>query len=362
MSKRSRRNHSPTFKAKVALAAIRNDKTLAELAKQFDVHPHQITEWKKQLLERAAGVFGEASDEGAAAGRPEGAAREDRPARAGERFFGRRAHQGGHAERKAMIDRKHELSITRQSELLELRRAAVYYVPRPISAGRSRAACGASTSCTWSIPSGGADAARHAAPGGLRGRAQARGHAHARMGIEALYRRPSTTRKHPGHPVYPYLLRGLAIERPNQVWALDITYIPMARGFVYLVAVMDWATRRVLAHRLSNTMDSDFCVEALEEALARYGCPRSSTPTRAASSPASAFTDILDKRGIPISMDGKGGWRDNVFVERLWRSVKYEEVYLHAYDSVSEARAGLARYLDFYNRVARIRAGREDAR
>jgi putative transposase len=171
----------------------------------------------------------------------------------------------------------------------------------------------------------------------------------ARMGVEPLYRRPRTTRKHPAHSVYPYLLRGLAIERANQVWAMDITYIPMARGFVYLAAVVDWASRRVLAHRVSISMDADFCREALEEALARYGCPEIFNTDQGSQFTASSFTDILDKRGIHISMDGKGAWRDNVFVERLWRSVKYEEVYLHAYDSVSAARAGLARYLAFYN-------------
>jgi putative transposase len=170
-----------------------------------------------------------------------------------------------------------------------------------------------------------------------------------RMGVEPLYRRPRTTRKHPGHQVYPYLLRGLAIEQANQVWAMDITYIPMARGFVYLAAVVDWASRRVLAHRVSISMDTEFCREALEEALARYGTPEIFNTDQGSQFTSAEFLDVLKKRGIAISMDGKGAWRDNVFVERLWRSVKYEEVYLHAYETVSAARAGLARYLDFYN-------------
>ena len=173
MSRRSRRNHTPTFKAKVALAAVRNDKTLAELAKQFDVHPNQITDWKNQLLERAAGVFGE-TPEGAAAGRSQGAARQDRRARAGERFFGRRAHQSGHAERKAMIDRNHELPITRQAELLEISRASVYYLPRPVSGGRSRAHAPHRRAAPGAPVHGRADAARLVAPGRLRGRTQAR--------------------------------------------------------------------------------------------------------------------------------------------------------------------------------------------
>ncbi len=171
----------------------------------------------------------------------------------------------------------------------------------------------------------------------------------ARMGVEPLYRRPRTTRKHPGHQVYPYLLRGLAIERSNQVWAMDITYIPMARGFVYLAAVVDWASRRVLAHRVSISMDTEFCREALEEALARYGSPEIFNTDQGSQFTSADFTDILHKRGIRISMDGKGAWRDNVFVERLWRSVKYEEVYLHAYETVSAARAGLSSYFAFYN-------------
>ena len=171
-----------------------------------------------------------------------------------------------------------------------------------------------------------------------------------RMGIEALYRKPSTSKPAPGHKIYPYLLRGVKVERPNQVWAMDITYIPMARGFVYLTAVVDWCSRRVLSHRVSITMEAAFCVEALEEALARYGRPEIFNTDQGSQFTSEAFTDVLIASKISISMDGKGAWRDNVFVERLWKSVKYEEVYLHAYDSVSAARASIGRYLDFYNR------------
>jgi putative transposase len=170
-----------------------------------------------------------------------------------------------------------------------------------------------------------------------------------RMGIEALYRHPRTTKPEPGHKIYPYLLRGIAIMRPNQVWAMDITYIPMARGFVYLAAVLDWFSRRVLAWRLSITMESSFCVAALEDAMARYGKPDVFNTDQGSQFTAAAFTDVLAEKGITISMDGKGAWRDNVFVERLWRSVKYEEVYLRAYESVSDARSSIGRYLDFYN-------------
>ena len=171
-----------------------------------------------------------------------------------------------------------------------------------------------------------------------------------RMGIEALYRRPNTSKPAPGHKIYPYLLRELAVERPNQVWAMDITYIPMARGFVYLAAVVDWASRRVLAWRVSITMEVAFCLEAVEEALAKYGRPEIFNTDQGSQFTSAPFTGLLIDNAIQISMDGKGSWRDNVFVERLWRSVKYEEVYLRAYESVGEARASIGRYLDFYNR------------
>jgi putative transposase len=170
-----------------------------------------------------------------------------------------------------------------------------------------------------------------------------------KMGIEALYRRPRTTKPEPGHKIYPYLLRGLEVTRPNQVWAIDITYIPMAKGFVYLAVVLDWFSRRVLSWRLSITMEASFCIETLEEALAKHGKPEIFNTDQGSQFTCEAFTDVLRKSDIKISMDGKGAWRDNVFVERLWRTVKYEEVYLHAYDSVSEARTSIGRYLDLYN-------------
>jgi putative transposase len=248
-----------------------------------------------------------------------------------------------------MIDRTHELPITRQAELLEVSRAAVYYLPRPVPKA-DLALMRRIDALHLEHPFMGARMLRDS----LRREGFVVGRKHVRtlmtrMGVEPLYRRPRTTRKHPGHQVYPYLLRGLAIEQANQVWAMDITYIPMARGFVYLAAVVDWASRRVLAHRVSISMDTEFCREALEEALARYGTPEIFNTDQGSQFTSAEFLDVLKKRGIAISMDGKGAWRDNVFVERLWRSVKYEEVYLHAYETVSAARAGLARYLDFYN-------------
>jgi|TARA_B100001971_G_C18178233_1_gene531172 putative transposase len=170
-----------------------------------------------------------------------------------------------------------------------------------------------------------------------------------RMGLEALYRKPRTTRRHPKHTIYPYLLRKLPVTRSNQVWAMDITYIPMARGFVYLAAVLDWYSRRVLSWKLSTTMDMHFCVDAVEEAIATHGKPEIMNTDQGSQFTSQAFTGLLKENDIRISMDGKGAWRDNVFVERLWRSVKYEEVYLHAYETVSMARAALKRYFRFYN-------------
>ena len=165
------------------------------------------------------------------------------------------------------------------------------------------------------------------------------------------YRRPNTSKPTPGHKIYPYRLRSVTVERPNQVWATDITYIPMARGFVYLVAVVDWFSRRVLSHRVSITMEVRFCVtRALEEALGKHSKPEIFNSDQGSQFTSEAFTGVLEKNRVAISMDGKGAWRDNVFVERLWRSVKYEEVYLKAYDTVAEARASLSRYLDFFNR------------
>jgi putative transposase len=169
------------------------------------------------------------------------------------------------------------------------------------------------------------------------------------MGIEALVPRPGTSKAAPGHKIYPYLLRGLAITEPNHVWASDITYIPMARGFLYLVAIIDWASRAVLAWWLSNTIDSSFCVEALEEALLRYGKPRIFNTDQGAQFTSAAFTGKLEAAGVAISMDGRGRFMDNIFIERLWRSIKYEEIHLKAYADGREARAGISSWMTFYN-------------
>jgi len=248
-----------------------------------------------------------------------------------------------------MIDRAHDLPITKQAAALNVSRGSVYYLPRPVSAA-DLALMRRIDELHLEFPFAGSRLLRDllAAEGNKIGRRHV-ATLMKRMGIEALYRRPRTTKPEPGHKIYPYLLRGMAITRPNQVWAMDITYIPMARGFVYLAVVLDWFSRRVLSWRVSITMEATFCVETLQEALAKYGKPETVNTDQGSQFTGVDFTGVLIKNGIAISMDGKGAWRDNVFVERLWRSVKYEEVYLRAYDSVSEARASIGRYLDFYN-------------
>ena len=258
--RRPRRNHRPQFKARVALAAVKGEKTLAELSSQFDVHPNQITQWKSQLLEQAASVFN-----------------------------GGRSRTGSRMRKKLL-----------RAEGFKVGRRHVRTLMRT-------------------------------------------------MGVEALYRKKNTSRRHPGHEVFPYLLRGRTITEANQVWALDITYIPMARGFVYFVGVMDWATRRILSWRLSTTLTTDFCVEALEDAISRYGKPEVVNTDQGSQFTSAAFVELVHGHGISLSMDGKGAWKDNVFIERFWRTLKYEEVYLRAYESVLAARQSITRYLAFYN-------------
>jgi putative transposase len=248
-----------------------------------------------------------------------------------------------------MIDRKHELPIAHQARVLNISRGSVYYKPRPVSP-EDLALMRRIDELHLEFPFAGSRMLRNLVQ--REGFPVGRRHMSTlmkRMGIEAIYRRPNTSKPAPGHKIYPYLLRGLKVDRPNQVWATDITYIPLARGFVYLVAVVDWFSRRVLSHRVSITMDADFCVEALQEALAKHGKPDIFNSDQGSQFTSEAFTSVLKAEEIEISMDGKGAWRDNVFVERIWKSVKYEEVYLHAYDSVGQARTSLGRYLDFYN-------------
>jgi putative transposase len=252
-----------------------------------------------------------------------------------------------------MINPEHPLPVVRQCELLALARSTAYYQPLPTPES-DLALMRRLDELHLKWPFLGARKLRDLLnrDGFEVGRKHV-GTLMRKMGISAVYRQPktSTPGSGPQHRVYPYLLRNLVIERANQVWAADISYLPMAKGFLYLVAIMDWASRRVLAWRTSNTLTADFCVDALHEALARYGTPEIFNTDQGSQFTSKEFTDVLKDAGVRISMDGKGRWVDNVFVERLWRSVKYEEVYLHAYGSIAEANRRLASYFDFYNRI-----------
>jgi putative transposase len=252
-----------------------------------------------------------------------------------------------------MINREHELPVTQQCELLNLSRSTAYYEPVPVSQA-DLALMRRIDELHLKWPFLGSRRIRDL----LQKEGFEAGRKHVttlmrKMGIAAIYRKPKTSAPGEGtaHRIYPYLLRGLAIERPNHVWAADITYIPMAKGFVYLVAIMDWASRKVLAWRTSNTLTTDFCVEALNEALAKYGAPEIFNTDQGAQFTSNDFTQVLESQGVRISMDGKGRWVDNVFVERLWRSLKYEEVYLHAYGAIAEAKTRIGIWFDFYNRI-----------
>lgn len=257
------------------------------------------------------------------------------------------------SERKAMVKADSQLTVVRRCELFNLARSTAYYDPAPVS-DDDLLVMRLIDEIHLRLPFYGSRR--------ICDELQDQGHTVNRkrvqrlmrmMGVGALYPKPRTT--HPGkrHKVYPYLLKGVSIERANHVWSSDITYVPMAKGFMYLVAIMDWATRRVLSWRVSNTMDGAFCVEALEEALARYGAPEIFNTDQGVQFTSEAFTDVLKDHKIAISMDGKGRWIDNVFVERLWRSVKYEDVYLRAYETPAQLRAGLRRYFEFYNQRRR---------
>jgi putative transposase len=248
-----------------------------------------------------------------------------------------------------MIDPEHALAIVRQAEELEISRSTIYYRPRPIS-DADLMLMRRIDELHLDYPFAGSRMLRDLLS--HQGLEVGRRHVRTlmrRIGIEALYRKPNTSKPAPVHKIYPYLLRGLAITRPNQVWAMDITYIPMARGFVYLAAVIDWFSRRVLSWRLSITMDTSFCIEALDEALRLHGKPEIFNTDQGSQFTSEAFTGRVKEEGIQISMDGRGRWADNVYVERLWRSLKYEHVYLHAYESVEEARTKIGRYFEFYN-------------
>src|ERR1700720_3366416 len=274
----------------------------------------------------------------------------DRPVEGRKRFFGTKARQMSRAERRAMVERVNlVLPVSQQCRLLAVSRSAVYRKPAEVNAADlammalidrqylARPYYGSRRMAAWL-----------ATQGHVVNRKRVR-RLMRLLGLVAIYPRPNTSKPAAAPKIYPYLLGGIAIERVNQVWCSEVTYIPMARGFLYLVVIMDWVSRTVLAWRLSNTLGADFCVDALEEALARYGRPEIFNTDQGSQFTSDDFTGTLKRHGVMISMDGKGRYMDNIFVERLWRSLKYEEVYLNAYASVAEAKAGIGSWLGFYN-------------
>ncbi|WP_100225176.1 MULTISPECIES: IS3 family transposase [Gluconobacter] len=352
MGKVTRKRYAAEFKSRVALEAIRGELTLAELASKHGVHQTMIAQWKRQAVEGMAATFS-----GKAVSEPpvSTADVEKLHAKIGELlvergFFTRCLCSVGRDQRRQMIDPKRaRLPIIRQCTLLQLNQSGVYYRPVPqneanlalmrlIDAQFLETPYYGSRQMTWHLRRLGHEV----------GRKRVR-RLMAIMGLRAIYQKPRTSVPHPEHRKYPYLLRDLVIDRPNQVWCSDITYIPMKRGFLYLVAIMDWFTRKVLSWRLSNTMDAEFCIEALRDALMRYGTPEIFNTDQGSQFTTPRFTGLLEERQIRISMDGRGRWLDNVFIERLWRSLKYECVYLHAFETGSELRVGLTKWITHYN-------------
>jgi len=353
VKRRSRKRYDAAFKAKVALAAVRGDKTISELASHFAVHGNLISQWKRKLIDNLDRVFTE----------PDDGEREDREALVAglyqqigqltvELDWLKKKLPDSTTELRALIDENHrKVSIARQCELLGLLRSTCYYRGAGESAENlalmrllderhlDKPFQGSRNLTVW---------------------LQQQGHKVNRkrvqrlmrlMGIEAIYPKPRTSDPCPEHRIYPYLLRKVMVAKANQVWSADITYIPLSHGFMYLVAVLDWHSRCVLAWELSNTLDSDFCVSALQAAL-RYGRPEIFNTDQGAQFTSRAFTGVLEQCGIAISMDGRGRALDNVFIERLWRSVKYEDVYLRGYETAPELTVGLRNYFEFYNSVS----------
>nr|WP_244505176.1 IS3 family transposase [Pelagibacterium luteolum] len=350
MSKR--KQHSPEFKAKVALEALKGEETVSELASRFGIHPTMIHQWKRALLEGASGVF-----ERGGRKKPEidDEQVKDLHAKIGELavangFFVQKAQALGREVRRGMIEPAHPvLSIGKQCTLLSIARSSFYYTPkgeteinlalmRRIDEQFLETPFFGVRQMTWH----------------LRNEAHLINEKRVRrlmrlMGLMPIYQKPNTSRPAKGHKIWPYLLKGLRVERPNQAWAADITYLPMRRGFLYLVAIMDWHTRKVLAWRISNTLEADFCIEALNEAVHKFGPPEIMNTDQGSQFTSFAWTDRLRRMGVRISMDGKGRFLDNIFVERLWRTLKYECVYLHAWETGSQARAGVRDWMEFYN-------------
>ncbi|MCP4606744.1 MAG: IS3 family transposase [Proteobacteria bacterium] len=350
MTKRKR--YSGEFKAKVALEALKGEETMAQLSARFGVHPNMIAKWKRDAANGLAEVFSSKSER---KDKDSEARIKELHAKIGELtverdFLGQSLQALSHARRKVMVEPGHSrLSIVRQCALLSISRSTCYYRAKgenPLNLKLGRVIDEQFMETPWY---GTRQMSRHLRREGYEvGRKRVR-RLMRKMGIVAVYQKPRTSAPNPEHKIFPYLLRNLSINRADQVWCADITYIPMRRGFFYLVAIMDWRSRKVLAWRLSNTMDSDFCVAALEEALERHGAPEIFNTDQGSQFTSMEFVRTLKEAGVRVSMDGKGRWMDNVMIERLWRSLKYECVYLHAFETGSEARLGINAWIKYYN-------------
>ncbi|MFZ9703617.1 MAG: IS3 family transposase [Candidatus Limnocylindrus sp.] len=351
MSKK-RRQHSPDLKAKVGLEALKGIQPVHAIAAKYQVHPVQVSQWKKEAAERLPEVFARKADQNAqeAKEREKELFEEIGRLKMELEWLKKKLASSSVEERRRMIEPQHPaLPITRQCELLGLARASYYHQPEPESDENLRLmriidetylaypVFGSRQMTRW-LRRQGHDVNRKR----VRRLMQ-------QMGLEAIYRKPNLSRRHPQNPIFRYLLRRLVIDRPNQVWAMDITYIPIQGGFIYLCAVVDWYSRAVLAWELSNTIDARFCVQAVERAIAEHGVPEIFNTDQGAQFTSAEFTQPLLARGVKISMDGRGRALDNVFVERLWRTVKYDEVYLKSYQSQIDAYTNLDTFFRFYN-------------
>nr|WP_244392528.1 IS3 family transposase [Denitrovibrio acetiphilus] len=352
MSKAKRTRYSAEFKSKVALEALREELTLSELSAKYNVHPNQISKWKKEAIEGMATIFSNKSSKSEEISEAE---IKDLHAKIGqltvERDFLQRAFGTvSISRRKFMIENSgSKLSISKQCRLLSISRSSFYYQESGESALNLELMRIIDEQFMMSPDFGSRQMTKVLQRYGYNvGRKRVR-RLMKKMGIEAVYQKPKTSNPHPEHKKYPYLLRGLDIDRPNQVWCSDITYIPMRRGFLYLVAIMDWYSRKVLTWRLSNSLDSDFCVAALEDALEKYGTPEIFNTDQGSQFTSYEFTQTLKDAGVKISMDGRGRWMDNVMIERIWRTLKYGFVYLHAFDNGHDLKRGLGSWINMYN-------------
>ncbi|WP_231716910.1 IS3 family transposase [Desulfosarcina ovata] len=348
-----RKTHSPQFKAKVALAAIQNDETTAQLASRFGIHPTMVSSWKRQMLEGVADIFDknhksrkQAEDQTDELYRQIGQLKVEND------FLSRKLKQMTSKQRKAIIDPTDQtLSICRQCEILKVSRSSYYYRPKPVKQEDLDLMRKIDELYLENPSSGSRTIRRQLKRQGIIVSRKKTQRLMRLMGIEAVYPKPKTSRPHSRHRVYPYLLRGLTIDRPNQVWATDITFIPMEHGYMYLVAIMDWYSRKILSWRLSNTLDTDFCINALEEALSRLEAPEIFNSDQGAQFTSNAFTQVLKDNQVAISMDGRGRCHDNIFVERLWWTLKHQFIYLHSFEDGKSLRLGLAKWIQYYNLV-----------